>query len=112
MPLSISNYLASFRRKLQYPLGITRKQRFCCLIWMYDRVDSKRALQLVYPKVLFGNLCLNYNWRALVHEIEQFDHVRIPHPDTTAAVWRADLVLVFRAMDVDEAVACIGILLV
>jgi hypothetical protein len=28
LPLQISNYLASFRRKLQYPFGITRKQRF------------------------------------------------------------------------------------
>jgi hypothetical protein len=38
--LQISNYLASFRRKLQYPFGIIRKQRFSSRVWMYDREDS------------------------------------------------------------------------
>ena len=66
----------------------------------------------LYTRKLVGNSRLNYDWCALIHEIEQFDYVRIPHPHATAAVWGADLVLVFGAMDVDEAVACIGILLV
>ena len=55
---------------------------------------------------------LNYDRCALVHQIKQFDYIRVPHPDATAAVRRADLVLMFGAMDVDEAVARIGILLV
>ena len=70
-----------------------------------------RTLQLA-TRNLIGNSCLNYDRRTLIHEIEQLDHVGIPHPHATAAVGGADLVLVFGAMDVNESVACIGIVLV
>ncbi|PYJ10682.1 MAG: hypothetical protein DME93_10935 [Verrucomicrobia bacterium] len=46
--LQISNYLASFRRKLQYPFGIIRKQRFSSLVWMYDREDSSSHASTCY----------------------------------------------------------------
>jgi hypothetical protein len=55
---------------------------------------------------------LNHHRRALIHQIEQFDDIRVPHPDATAARGHADFVLVFGAMNVDEAVPRIGILLV
>ena len=70
-----------------------------------------RTLQLA-TRNLIGNSCLNYDRRTLIHEIEQLDHVRIPHPHATAAVGSADFALVFGAMDVNESIACIGILLV
>lgn len=70
-----------------------------------------RAPQLA-TRNLMGNLRLNYDWRAFIHEIEQLDHVRIPHPHATAAVGGADLVLMFGSMDVNESVARIGIMIV
>ena len=103
-PLKVSIYLASFRSKLHCPFRITRKQRFSCLFWMY--------CQTIPSETFLEHLCLNYDRRALAHQIEQFDYIRITHPHATAAGGRADLVLVFGAMNVDEAVACIGILLV
>ena len=70
-----------------------------------------RTLQLA-TRNLIDNSCLDYDWRAFIHEIEQLDHVRIPHPHATATGGGTDLVLVFGAMDVNKSVACIGILLV
>ena len=64
------------------------------------------------PKVPTPKSCLYYDWHALVHQIEQFDYVRIPHSHTTAAGGRADLFLVPGAVNVDVSVACIGIVLV
>ena len=43
---------------------------------------------------------------------EQFDHVLVTHPHAAVTRSRADFVLVFGAMNVDEAVARIRILLV
>ncbi len=70
-----------------------------------------RTLQLA-TRNLIGNSCLNYDWRAFIHEIEQFDYIRVPHSNAAAAVGNADLVLVFGPVDVDETLACICILLV
>jgi len=70
-----------------------------------------RTLQLA-TRNLIGISCLNYDRRAFIHEIEQFDYIRVPHSNAAAAVGGADLVLVFGAVDVDEAVACICIVLV
>ncbi len=70
-----------------------------------------RTLQLA-TRNLIGNSCFNYDRRALIQEIEQFDHVRVPHSNAAAAVGSAHFLLVFGAMDVNESVACIGILLV
>src|SRR5437762_948948 len=70
-----------------------------------------RTLQLA-TRNLIGNSCLNYDWRAFIHEIEQFDYIRVPHSNAAAAVGAAELVLIFRTVDVDKTVACIGILLV
>jgi hypothetical protein len=70
-----------------------------------------RTLQLA-TRNLIGNSCLNYDRRAFIHEIEQFDYIRVPHSNATTAMGSADLVLMFSTVDIDEAVACIGILLV
>ena len=70
-----------------------------------------RTLQLA-TRNLIDNSCLNYEWRAFIHEIEQFDYIRVPHSNAAATVGTADLVLVFGAMDVNESVTCIGIVLV
>ena len=51
------------------------------------------------------DLLLNHDRRLFIDEIEQFNHVRVAHSNTTVAVRPADLVLVFRAMNVDEALA-------
>jgi len=70
-----------------------------------------RTLQLA-TRNFIDNSCLNYDWRAFIHEIEQFDYIRVPHSNAAAAVGTADLVLMFSTVDVDETVACIRILLV
>jgi hypothetical protein len=118
-PLKISIYLASFRRKLQVPVQNHTEATFLLRsldvllpdFMLAECVTFSRARNTGYNPAGVGSI-LNYNRRSLVNEIEQLDYVRIPHPYATAAVRRANLVLVFGAMDVDEAVACIGILLV
>ena len=55
---------------------------------------------------------LDHNWRTLIDHFEQFDHVLVTHPHTAMARGRADFVLVFGAMNVNEAVARIRIVLV
>ena len=70
-----------------------------------------RTLELA-TRNLIDNSCLNYDWRAFIHEIEQFDYIRVPHSNAAAAVGTADLVLMFSTVDVDETVACVRILLI
>ncbi len=55
---------------------------------------------------------LDYNRRTLVDHFEQFDHVLVSHPHAAVTRSRADFVLVFSAMNVDEAVARIRIVLI
>ena len=55
---------------------------------------------------------LDYNWRTLIDHFEQFDHVLVTHPHAAMTRSRADFVLVFGAMNVNEAVARIRIVLV
>jgi len=99
-------------------LGLYGKQRFSCVFWMYcchDLYLLQATSSAVRDAVATGRSVisrLNFNRRALVNEIKQLDYIRVPHSDATAAVRRADLVLVFGAMDIDEAVARVGILLV
>jgi len=66
----------------------------------------------VSPEHLDRKSSLNHNRRALIHQLEQFDHVRVTHTHTAMTRSRADLVLVFGAVDVYESVARIGIVLV
>jgi len=54
-------------------------------------------------------LRVNRDRRTFVHKVEQLDHVVVAHANATVTIGRADLVLVLRAMDVDEAVAGIAI---
>jgi hypothetical protein len=55
---------------------------------------------------------LDYNRRAFIDHFEQFDYVLVAHPHAAVTRRRADFVLVFGAMNVDEAVACIRIVLI
>jgi len=55
---------------------------------------------------------LDYNRRTVVDHVEQFDHVLVPHSHATVTRGRADFVLVFGAMNVDEPVARIRIVFV
>jgi hypothetical protein len=55
---------------------------------------------------------LDHNWRTLIDHFEQFDHVLVTHPHAAVTRSRADFVLVFSAMNVNEAVARIRIVLV
>src|SRR5262249_57441096 len=55
---------------------------------------------------------LDYNWRTFIDHLEQFDHVRVTHPHAAMTHGHADFVLVFSAMNVNEAIARIRILLV
>jgi hypothetical protein len=55
---------------------------------------------------------LDYNRRTLIDHFEQFDHVLVTHPHAAVTRSRADFVLVFGPMYVDEAIARIRIVLV
>jgi hypothetical protein len=55
---------------------------------------------------------LDYNRRAFVDHLEQFDHVLVTHPHAAVTRSRSDFVLVFRSMNVNETVARIRIVLV
>ena len=50
--------------------------------------------------------------RTFIDHFEQFDHILVTHPHAAVTRSRADFVLVFGAMNVDEAVARIRIVLV
>ncbi len=102
-----------------YPFRITREATFLLgfldvflpqFMFAVRGHFSPTATPLLPGKGVISRL--NYNGRALVDKIEQLDYVRVPHPDATAAVRCANLVLVFGAMNIDEAIARIGILLV
>ncbi len=47
----------------------------------------------------------------VIDEIEQFNHIGVAHPNAAVARWAADLALMFCAVNVDEAVARVGIML-
>ena len=70
-----------------------------------DRPDGSWCLELFESR-------LDYNRRTLIDHFEQFDHVLVTHPHAAVTRSRADFVLVFGAMNVDEAVARIRIVLV
>ena len=70
-----------------------------------DRRDGSWSLELFESR-------LDYNRRPLIDHFEQFDHVLVTHPHAAVTRSRADFVLVFGAMNVDEAVARIRIVLV
>jgi hypothetical protein len=55
---------------------------------------------------------VDYNRRTLIHQVEEFDHVRVTHTHTAMARGRADFILVFRAVNVDEPVPRVRIVLV
>src|SRR6186997_6044 len=59
-----------------------------------------------------ARLRLYYNRRTVVDHFEQLDHVLVTHPHAPVTGGRADLVFVFSAMNVDEAVARIRIVFV
>jgi hypothetical protein len=118
-PLKISIYLASFRRKLQVPVQNHTEATFLLRsldvllpdFMLAECVTFSRARNTGCNSAGVGSI-LNHHRRALIHQIEQFDDIRVSHPDATAACGYADFVLVFGAVDVNEAVARIGILLV
>src|SRR5215471_6981433 len=67
----------------------------------------------------FGPWCLgirpsrlDYNRRTLIDHFEQFDYVFVTHPHAAVTRSGPDFVLVLGPMNVDEAVARIGIVLV
>jgi hypothetical protein len=57
------------------------------------------------------DLFVNHDRRVLIDEIEQFNHVRVAHSNATVAVRCADPVLVFRPVNVNEALARVGVVL-
>ncbi len=52
---------------------------------------------------------LDQNGRAFINQFEKFDHVRVPHAHTAMTRGGADLVLMFRAVNIDESLPRIGI---
>src|SRR5206468_2980157 len=77
--------------------------------------NSKRQRASLEPGFwclqLFESL-LNHNRCTLIHQFEQFDHVRVTHAHAAMTRRRADLVLMPGAVNIDEAVARIRVVLV
>ena len=116
----VSIYIASFRCKLHRPCRITHgQQRFCQVLWMYCQAIRWRRRALA-PFLQISRATrasrlqsrLDYNRRTLVDHFEQFDHVLVTHPHAAVTRRRADFVLVFGAMNVDEAGARVRIVLI
>jgi hypothetical protein len=59
------------------------------------------------PELLF-----NDDGRSIINEIKQLDDVGVAHPNTPTTRRTANFMLVFCAMDINESVACICIVLV
>ena len=76
--------------------GTKVKQRFSQLFWMGQ---------------YWANSRFNDDRRPIIDQIEQFNYIGAAHPNAAMARWAADLVLVFCAVNVDEAVARVGIVL-
>ena len=117
--LNSFNYLASFRSRLLTPFrqGTTGKQRFSRLFWMCQaqRLSAairKKLAELQSVKRSRGPLFFNEYRCAVIDEIKQLNDVRIAHPNAPAAVGAANLVFVFCAVDVNEALASVGIVVV
>ena len=55
------------------------------------------------------NLFANRDRRSLCHKIEQLHHVVVAHANAAVAIGRADLVLMFRPVDIDETFPRIGV---
>ena len=49
---------------------------------------------------------------ALINELKQLYDISVSHSNAPVAGWIADFVLMFCAVNVDEAVACIGVMLI
>jgi hypothetical protein len=57
-------------------------------------------------------LFFNDYWCVVIHEFEQLNDVRVAHPNAATAGRAANLALVFCAMDVNEALTRVSIVLV
>lgn len=57
-----------------------------------------------------SNLFPNDDGRVFINEIEQVDDILIPHPNAAVAGGLTDFVFVFRAVDIDKAVARVRII--
>src|SRR6266513_1020837 len=67
--------------------------------------------QLFWMGQYWANSRFNDDRRPIIDQIEQFNYIGAAHPNAAMARWAADLVLVFCAVNVDEAVARVGIVL-
>ncbi len=57
----------------------------------------------------WANLRFNDDGRPVIDQIEQFNDVGVAHSNAAMTCWAADFVLVFCAVNIDEAVARVGI---
>jgi len=65
----------------------------------------------LFSTFLDGRLFTNRNQNALIDEVEQLNYVCVPHANATMAVRPADRFLMFRAVNVNEPIARIGVVL-
>jgi hypothetical protein len=54
----------------------------------------------------------NQDMRSGLHKVKQFNDIHVPHPNATVAVWLADFVFVLGPVNIDEAAAGIGVIIV
>ena len=93
---NLSRLLSQQVAPVLFRQGTTGKQRFSELFWMCRSWANSR---------------FNDDGRPVIDQLEQFNYVGVAHPNAAMTRWAADFVLVFCAMNVDEAVARIGIVL-
>jgi hypothetical protein len=58
-----------------------------------------------------GTLRANDDRGAFINKLEQFGHIRVAHANAAVAIGRANFVLVLRAVDVDESVVRVRVVL-
>ena len=83
----------------------------CCRSSRQGSWGTQRFSRPFLELAAVGALLTNDDRRAFDHEIEQFDHVVISHAYAAVTIGRADLVLVFRPMDINETSVGVRIML-
>jgi len=65
----------------------------------------------LFSTFLDGRLFTNRNQNALIDKVEQLNYVCVPHPNAAVAVRPANRLFMFRAVNVNEPIVRIGVVL-
>ena len=85
---------------------------FGCVSLKIARRPSGEATALQTLNGALRDLFFDDYWCVVIHEIEKLDDVGVAHPNAAAAGGSADFAFVLRAVDINETLARVGIVLV